>query len=298
MNPYALVFLLTIGVVIWLPSAWMLEKRWPRATASTLDLEHASSERGAHLAEAVAICAHCHGQDLGGAEVVDMAVFGRLWAPNLTRPSASTDFGTWQAAIRDGIDAKGRTLIAMPSDQLGALSAEDLADIWSYLEGVPQVERDVPSRWIGPLPRLLFLAGQGTEVLSATHAAARRHPPAPPAGPTAEYGEHLARVGLCHLCHHENLAGGLHPLALPDEPSPADLRPEGPLEEWSRTDFGRAMRAGLTPDGRQLDSEYMPWPRYAALTDLELDALWAYLQVGPRAAEARGLDTQHAADSR
>ncbi len=278
MNSYTAIAVLALGLLlIWLPSAWRLEQRWPYA-APVAATTPGSAERGQHLAEAVALCGHCHGADLGGAEIVDMALFGRVWAPNLTQPSRDTDFETWSASVLHGVDRDGRTLIAMPSDQLGALSAQDLRDLWAYLDDLPRVERDVPSRWIGLLPRFLFLFGRGTEVLSAEHAAARTHRAAPAPAPTADYGEHLARVGLCHLCHHENLAGGLHPLALPDEPPPADLRPGGSMEGWSRADFGRAMKAGVTPDGRILDAEYMPWPRFAGLSELELDALWAFLR--------------------
>ena len=68
-----------------------------------------------------------------------------------------------------------------------------------------------------------------------------------------------------------------HPLALPGEPPPSDLRASGPLRGWSEEEFLRAMRSGVTPDGRRLDPEYMPWPRFAGMTDGELSAIWEFL---------------------
>ena len=38
------------------------------------------------------------------------------------------------------------------------------------------------------------------------------------------------------------------------------------------------MRSGMTPDGRLLDAEYMPWPFFASMTDDELRAMWRYLR--------------------
>ncbi len=82
---------------------------------------------------------------------------------------------------------------------------------------------------------------------------------------------------MCRVCHHADLTGGLHPLSLPGEPPPPDLTPGGALSGWSEADFVRAMRSGVTPDGRRLDARYMPWPRFARMGDSELGAIWAYL---------------------
>jgi len=49
---------------------------------------------------------------------------------------------------------------------------------------------------------------------------------------------------------------------------------------WSEADFIRAMRTGMRPDGRVLNTS-MPWPYYAQMTDDELRALWRFLQALP-----------------
>jgi hypothetical protein len=49
------------------------------------------------------------------------------------------------------------------------------------------------------------------------------------------------------------------------------------MANWSQEQFRLAMRSGLTPDGRNLDPRYMPWPQFAELRDDELGALFEYL---------------------
>ena len=67
-------------------------------------------------------------------------------------------------------------------------------------------------------------------------------------------------------------------MALPGEPPPPDLRRAGPLADWSLGDFDLALRAGRTPDGGRLDPSFMPWPRYAGLDEVEVEALWRFLR--------------------
>ena len=52
------------------------------------------------------------------------------------------------------------------------------------------------------------------------------------------------------------------------------------IGKWSKEEFFRAMRQGVRPDGRVLDRT-MPWPSFSQMTDVELDALWLYLQSFP-----------------
>jgi hypothetical protein len=52
------------------------------------------------------------------------------------------------------------------------------------------------------------------------------------------------------------------------------------LGAWTDADFIKAMRTGMRPDGRVLNT-FMPWPYYAQMTDDELHAIWRFLQVLP-----------------
>ena len=53
--------------------------------------------------------------------------------------------------------------------------------------------------------------------------------------------------------------------------------PETGIGKWTEADFMRALRVGLTPDGRILDP-FMPWGAFQGLTDRDLKAIWAYLR--------------------
>ena len=54
----------------------------------------------------------------------------------------------------------------------------------------------------------------------------------------------------------------------------------GAIKGWSETDFIHTIRTGLDPGGHQLLS-LMPYKRYAAMTDHELNAMWLFLQSMP-----------------
>ncbi len=242
--------------------------------------------RGRHLGVAIAQCSFCHGDDLGGRSLADDPWVGRLWAPNLTsgRGGLPPDYRDEDLAraIRHGVDRDGRALALMPSDQLRALSDEDLAAIVAWLRGVPPVDGPSRERVVGPLTRAVLASGLAPDLLAAERI---DHTTPPPPGPepaaNAAYGEYLVAVGICRVCHRPDLEGGLHPLSLPGEPPPPDLTASGPLGGWSEADFVRSLRTGIAPDGRVVDPEFMPWPRYGQMSDLELRALFAYLRTLP-----------------
>jgi mono/diheme cytochrome c family protein len=90
---------------------------------------------------------------------------------------------------------------------------------------------------------------------------------------TAAYGEYLTRT--CTECHGAQLNG--IPFGPPGEevPSP-NLTPGGELATWSEADFFKAIRTGITPSNKDLNTE-MPWLYYGRMTDEELQAVWLYL---------------------
>ena len=99
-----------------------------------------------------------------------------------------------------------------------------------------------------------------------------------PTGVSIEYGAYMVETGGCKVCHHDDLRGGLHPLSLPGEPPPSDLTASGRLASWSEADFLRSLRTGRTPDGRRLENQWMPWKSIGRMSDLELNAIWKYLE--------------------
>ncbi len=104
--------------------------------------------------------------------------------------------------------------------------------------------------------------------------------------PTAEYGAKVA--GVCTGCHGPGLSGGKHPGEPAEWKPAANLTPDRAtgLGAWREEDFIRAMRTGTRPDGSQIDPR-MPWKAFGQMNDVELRALWAYLQTVPAKAEGQ-----------
>ncbi|MCC6202314.1 MAG: cytochrome c [Gammaproteobacteria bacterium] len=109
-------------------------------------------------------------------------------------------------------------------------------------------------------------------------AAATGH--AQPAG--MSQGEYVARLGNCVACHSipggAPFAGGLK-MAVPRLGAiyTTNITPDKDTGIGSYTfeDFDRAMRAGVTPDGKYLYPA-MPYPSYAKLSEQDMRALYDY----------------------
>lgn len=96
-------------------------------------------------------------------------------------------------------------------------------------------------------------------------------------------GNHLAHaLSMCVECHGEDLAGRI----VIDQPAFAvvtapNLTRAGLGAELSDTDFVRAIRYGMAPDGRSL--VVMPSSEYYWLSDADLGAIIAYVKSVPPA---------------
>jgi hypothetical protein len=64
------------------------------------------------------------------------------------------------------------------------------------------------------------------------------------------------------------------------KPAP-NLTPGGELATWSESDFLHTVQNGVTPDGKTLDPEQMPWLRIGGADVADLQAIWLYLQSLP-----------------
>jgi cytochrome c553 len=239
---------------------------------------------GEHLAS-IRGCKGCHGEDLSGQIEFQDPMVGTIANANLTRGQGSevADYTTedWVRAIRHGIGRDGKPLLIMPSQQHYAMSDEDLGALLAYIQSLPPVDNELPDLELALFPRLMYVAGPmdflvPTEFID--HDAPR--PPAPERGATAEYGEYLA--GLCTVCHGPGFSGGPIPGTPPDDPPALNLTPAGEIGAWSFEEFLTAMRTGVTPSGRQLRDEYMPYQSlFGDMTDEEWEAIWLYLQSLP-----------------
>jgi hypothetical protein len=54
------------------------------------------------------------------------------------------------------------------------------------------------------------------------------------------------------------------------------------LPRWTEERFITTIRTGITPEGRKVRGEYMPWKSYQFMSDDELKAVWLYLQSLPK----------------
>nr|WP_259295117.1 cytochrome c [Paraburkholderia sp. DHOC27] len=98
-------------------------------------------------------------------------------------------------------------------------------------------------------------------------------------------GQYLARVGDCIACHSapsgKSFAGGL-PMATPlGTVYSTNITPDPStgIGKWSRQDFERALREGVSKDGHNLYPA-MPYPSYAKIQSKDVDALYAYFMAG------------------
>lgn len=108
-------------------------------------------------------------------------------------------------------------------------------------------------------------------------------------GPQAELikkGEYLAQAGDCIACHTKPgglpYAGGL-PIATPFgiiySPN-ITSDPKYGIGNWTLTQFGKAMREGVAPDGSNYFPVF-PYPYFHKLTDSDIAALKAYFDEVP-----------------
>lgn len=267
---------------IYLLSQQRLDRRYSVAVESiAIPSDEAAIERGAHIAK-IRGCRECHGDDLGGATVVEDPKAGLIYGVNLTRgrgglPSNYSD-ADYIRAIRHGLSRDGRPLLLMPSAEFHELSDQDVGDVVAFVKSVPPVDRQMPPSSFGPIMRGVLLLDHDAKLLSAEwidHSAAAHVAP-----PTAEeQGKYLALS--CTFCHGDHFSGGKIPGVPPDFPAAKNLTTGGDLKNWSEQQFATVLRTGIVPGGRQLDPKYMPWTAFEAGTDDEIHALWTYLRSVP-----------------
>lgn len=253
----------------------------PAITAST---DPAVIERGRHLVTTVAVCVDCHTESLGGQVFVDDPGLGRIVALNLTKGQGGLGNELSDADIarvlRFGVKPDGTSVKVMPSDDYQHLSDEDLAAIISYVRSVPPVDNVLPPNDLKPLGRILVAAGQLPILIAENTDHASTGVTAPAMGVSADYGHYLMHVAGCTGCHGEGLSGGKIPSAPPDTIPAANITVAGATKGWTEEQFINTIRTGTDPSGHQIDP-FMPWKRYGNMSDEELKAIWAYIQVAP-----------------
>ncbi len=236
-------------------------------------------ERGKHLAEALGACLACHGPNGEGGKAEDMMPIARMGGVNITAGKNGTlanySDGELARLIKHGIRRDGTSARFMPSSDFSWWPASDVDALISYLRTLPPVDTEPQVVEVGPVGKIL----DRMDMMPLDVARRIDHanlPVAPEPAPTAAYGKHIS--GLCLGCHGQKLSGGPLPGAPASLPIPSNLTPhETGLKSWSFADFDKLMREGVRKSGQPLNP-FMPIEATKKFNELEMQALWAYLQ--------------------
>lgn len=247
------------------------------------------------------VCNNCHMAPSGKLEGKFLpeipAMFGKAWAANIT---SHPEYGSGRYSnaelvylLRTGIQRDGDFVPFMP--QFAHLSDADLQNIIAYLRsGAPEL---APSEVAQPTIQLSFLG----KLLSKTVFKPADYPtqpiPMPPAGDAVALGRYLVTGKLdCYGCHSPDfmtinskepektpgyLSGGNTLQDLEGNPVLSrniTLDKKTGIGNWTEAEFVRALKMGVRPDAPPMR---FPMTPFAALTDDEAKAIWAYLQTVP-----------------
>jgi mono/diheme cytochrome c family protein len=277
--------ILLAGVVLFAMGNSRLTKTYDfPASGIVAPTDATSIEAGKHRVQA--LCTDCHGEDLGG--VVGWTSVGPLAtidSANLTSGEGgiAEEFVTdedYVNAIRHGIDPKGKPIYMPAVAAFQYVSDEELGAMIAYLKTIPPVDRKTNGSQFTTLGRIIVGAGMfgNLPVEDASH---QNQVAEPEVGISVKYGGYLVATGDCRACHGQELAGGSYPDPSVTTPIP-NLTPGGELGAWAEAQFIQTMRTGITPGGHAINAELMPYKQIGSLTDVELQAIWMYLQALPK----------------
>lgn len=250
----------------------------PRPVAYTTEAQ--TIERGRYLFTSRG-CTDCHGAQGAGREFVNDGKGTRLAGPNITPTGVVARYQPedWNSAIRHGVKPNGRPLLVMPSEDYNRLTNDDLNALVSYIRQLPAKE-GTPAAIELPRPAWV-LYGLGVIPDAASRIDHHLAPSRPvPAGVTVANGQYVAN--MCIGCHGANLAGGKIPGGPPDWPAAADIRPgkDSAMARYPTAEsFVAMLRNGKRPDGTPI--QVMPFESLGQLSDVDANALYAYLQALP-----------------
>ena len=279
----ALVAALGVGVVAYRRAMEKVEHRWDVQPAPVaIPTDEASIAEGGRLFGARG-CRKCHGENASGALILDVAMLGTVYGPNLTSGKGGVTAGysdvDWVRTVRHGIKPNGFPTQVMDSKEYQYMIDSDLGKIVAWLKSRPPVDAQPPPLRITAFSYVWHGLGW-LDVTTADQVDHTRTPQVIEPSAAPEFGKYVLRL-QCQGCHGETLSGGKLSGA-PGLPIPPNLTPDDAtgLGRWTFEQFATVMRTGKRPDGRVLDS-FMPWDTYAAMSDDELQAIWSYLRSQP-----------------
>jgi len=292
--------LLIVALFAFVQFTWdkKFDAPYPEITAST---DSAVIARGKYLAIGPAHCIHCHVPMDKIKEVEEGKVMpfsggwelsippGTFRAPNIT-PDMETGIGRMTdqeiaRTLRYSVSKQHR--LVFPFMPFQELSDEDLVAIISFLRSQQPVKNKVEPSEYSFLGKALMAFGIITPEGPKT-----TPPKSVQIDSTIAYGSYLAnRVANCNGCHTERdfktgayigapFAGGTY--FMPDAftegysfvtPNLTPDKETGIMASWDESTFINRMRAGKVHKGSP-----MSWTMFARMDDLELKAIYRYLQ--------------------
>ena len=273
---FAALLTLLFAYIAFIYGKGMLDMYGPRPVAPVNISVAATPEqvaRGEHLASV--LCASCHSTNgslplSGGNDFANDSPLpiGMIIPPNITtggRLAKLTDNDVMRI-LRTGVDPNGR-LTMMAAFPVRNLSDEDALALIAYLRNAPAVQNETLP--VAASPLLVFMIGAGA--LQVNVPATIQPVVAPPKAATLEYGKYITNFMDCTGCHGPTLSADGGPLMPPGSSNLTQIVPK-----WSKDDFFQAMRTGVDRDGHQI-STIMPWKNIGKLEDVELEAMYLYL---------------------
>jgi mono/diheme cytochrome c family protein len=278
-----MVVLIALAAAIAVAAQLLSERKAHRKVdvkVAALAAGNTSIEQGKYLFESRG-CLECHGASGKGRELINDPSGLYVKTPNITSGLNGTvktySEIDWVRTIRHGIKPNGEPLRIMPSEDYSRLTDADTASLIAYLRSLTPVD--------GELGAIRFpLVLKGLYAVGAIKDAAEKIDHARPApapvtvAATVEHGAYVAN--MCIGCHGPGLSGGKIPGGPPDWPPAANLTPGAgsTMPIYNTVDkFAVMMRTAKRPDGSEV-SKAMPFDSLKLLTDVDLQALHAYLK--------------------
>ena len=262
-------------------------------------------DRGAYLANHVAVCTDCHstrnweyfagpivpGTEGKGGEVFDESLGfpGTIVAHNITPAALGyVNDGVLYRAITSGVDKDGKAMFPlMPYTRYNSMSEEDVLSVIAYIRSLAPIENKPPETKLN-FPMNLIVR---TIPLRRSQAAE------PDTSRIYEYGKYLTNVASCAECHTRQVKGkpvagmefaGGFEFRFPDKSivRSANITPDEAtgIGAWSETDFVVRFKYYSSTEAKSTkvsDVGYqstMPWGMYAGMTERDLAAIYKYLR--------------------
>lgn len=260
-----------------------IDKRYevPAVAAVAVPTDSASIAEGKRLAMMTGCYAGCHGKTIEGGEFFNEPGVGHMVTPNLTEAVRKYTDAELVLILREGLRPDGSTLIAMPSEMIGALSDEDLGKLIAYLKSEPQVPGATPLIELGPLAYLGVALKQYRTARDLVEE--RQALLASTTVPAELASGHYLAMTLCTECHKLNLQG---------DPTMGST-PLGIVAGYEPQEFAHLMRTGVPKGGAELKIMAMASTgRFVHMTDAEVGALYDYLHSLGNAPAAAGAATR------